>query len=236
LAQEQVLLSVAVEISDAGVEGRGELRCDGQRARLEPIAPIEEHHVVHGRRAEPDRRRGRWAEHLVHRGIRVGTEGSEPLGEAGKGQGEPGVGGERRDASDSRVFLREQPGGSAAFTERAEVEEQRPRRAGVVVDVPAPAGSHDVEPAVAVQVAGRQSIPAAVETRNTRHVGRGPELTAAVQKDADRPPLDGDDQVRPAVAVDVGELGCCDHPDPGEEMVVRGIADECAVCVAIQSR
>ena len=130
--------------------------------RLEPITAIQEHHVIQRRRAQPDRSLRRGAQHLFHVRVGVRAERRDPLRHAWPCGHEAIERLERRERADAWILLCEYDVRPAAAGEESGVQEQRLRIANRVIDITTPTRDDDVEPAVAVEIACSQPIPAAV--------------------------------------------------------------------------
>src|ERR1051326_8897922 len=86
-----------------------------------------------------------------------------------------------------------------------------------------PARRDEIEPAITVEVARGKPIPAARdpgESPFTRHVAQTPVL---VMKHANGPPLGGEREAGPAVAIQIGEDSRRDETHGSEHTVVDGI-------------
>jgi len=72
----------------------------------------------------------------------------------------------------------------------------------VVIEIATPTRRDNVEPAVAVDIARGEAVPAAVHVGQTGKL-RGAESAVIVQKDVNRTPLEGDEEIGIAVSVDI---------------------------------
>jgi hypothetical protein len=217
LRDEHVLVAVAVEISDARVKRRGELRFPRQGHGLEAIAAIDERHVTQGDRRllpGPGLQRPKYA---VHRCVGECGECAESFHQIGNRDASARIGVVRRESANTRILSRQQRLLLAAGADRSVHEHQRGsavrRRHGVA----SPARRDQIEPAVAVQVARRQTIPATRPAIQPPGCGRARECAAIVEEENDGVPLAREQQIRVTVAVDVGKHGRGDEADVREE-------------------
>src|SRR4051794_15668432 len=106
------------------------------------------------------------------------------------------------------------------------------RTVGACDDVSAPARRHDIETTVAVQVAHRDSIPAARPPTQPPRVRRRIELAVlVVEEEQDRAPIAREQQIRISVAVDVGEDGRRYHAYIVQQLTVCRIENEASIHV-----
>ena len=110
------------------------------------------------------------------------------------------------------------------------------RTVGLRPGVPAPTRCHEIEPAIPVEIAGRDAVPAAREPVEAPHGRRTAEPTSIVQQDRDRPPLDRQHKIGATVTIHVGEHRRRDETDLPQERGVRGVERERAMLVPIERR
>ena len=79
LREEDVLFAVAVKVRNTDIECWSELGVRGQCSRLEPIAAIEEHRVIHRRRRNATRGGRERSDDLADIRVRIRSERAQTL-------------------------------------------------------------------------------------------------------------------------------------------------------------
>src|SRR5437870_901512 len=82
-----------------------------------------------------------------------------------------------------------------------------------ILAVESPVGGDDVQLAIAIQVARRDSVPPAFEFSQTEILGDFAELAMLIAKNADRAPFASQHQLRKTIAIQIGEDGAADQSD-----------------------
>ena len=101
--------------------------------------------------------------------------------------------------------------------------------------VPTPARGDDVGATVPVEVSRRHAVPATHGLPEAPLGTRIPQPPFVVQKQLERPPIGREDEIGPAIPVDVGEDGGRDQPDTAEQGRVGLVQDEAPALVAEQA-
>src|SRR5204863_9003796 len=99
-----------------------------------------------------------------------------------------------------------------------------------------PARGDDVEPTIAVQIAGRDAVPTTHDAVQPPCGARVAQATVVVQEQLERSPLRREDQVGPAIAVHVGEDRRGYQTNALEQTGVDIVQHESAALVAEQPR
>src|SRR2546430_7009040 len=168
-----------------------------------------------------------WSKDLLDAGVSVGAERANPPADSRDRRNESRKADERRDRVDSRIPLCQDRTGK--------VEEQRFTVARRKPGVAAPTRRYDIEPPVAIEVAGRETVPAAVQPCQARE-RRRVKASVVVNKDADGAPFDRHQQVRVTVTIDIGKECRRYHTDVAQQLIVDTVGDEPAATVQEQAR
>ena len=206
LSEKNVLVPVAIEICNVDRKSRCELRIARQRHRVEMVAAVEKRHVVKCDGAEPGRFRQVRTEHLLHRRVRKRRKTVDSAREVRHGHAQARVAHERREATDARVTSREEHLLLVCSAERTVHERQRARAVGLHRGVAAPARRDDIETPVAIEIASRDSVPAAAPPAEPPGIRCAPKAAVPVIEEQQHGiPLASHQQVRVTIAVDIRE-------------------------------
>src|SRR6266542_1498277 len=157
LREEDVFISVAIEIGYARIERRGQLCRVGKGVCLEVIAAIQKHHVIQRRHAEACGFGSGRPQHPIDAGIGIRRERPQSHAGARKCLREPVERQERGDSVNARIFLGREDVGAPPSGEETDEQEQRARLSRASVGSSAPARRNDIEPAGAIEIARSRS-------------------------------------------------------------------------------
>ena len=186
-------MAVAVQVAGTDGEGRGHLRFDGQGARLEVIAAIEKYGRFQPVRLPGIRGRQTIAQDFLDTGLTVSLVRGKARPQKGQRLGHRFQAAFGNDFLHLRVVVGFDDLHGLVAVEAAIIDPQRVAPPAFVFAVPAPIGSDDIEPSVAVEIARCHPIPPALETVQPQLRGGVGEPAVIVAEDAHRPPFARED-------------------------------------------
>ena len=209
VGEDEILVSVAVEVAGGHAEGGRALRGGGERSALEAARAVQPHGVAE----------------FVDVEAAGGVESGDQLGERGGGEAFVRLAEERGDAAGDgeRIAPAERSPHARLGTRFDRVEDAvavhvavEERVGGGHVEVRPPAGGDEILASVPVEVGRREPVPASGEAVEPQIAGRVLEAARLVEEDADAPPFEREGEIGVAVEIDVREQGGGDEAEAGE--------------------
>ncbi len=105
----------------------------------------------------------------------------------------------------------------------------------VVIRIAAPTRGDDVQPAIAIQITGREAVPPTHDAAEAGKIG-GSEMPVIVEKDTDLSPFEGDEQIGIAIAVDVDKQRRGNHAQVMKQPAVRLVEHQASILVVVHTR
>ena len=175
-------------------------------------------------------------EDLVDGRVRVRGERADPRRQIGDDHAHARKAVERREPAEPRIMAGNEHLGLVAGTNPSVKHDERPSAVGSQRRIASPAGRDDVQPAVTIEVARGQPIPAARPSLEPPRCRCDDEPPRRVEQELDRSPLAGEQQVAVAIAIDVRERRARHEPRRVQGGVVRRIRHEPTAVVPKQHR
>src|SRR5438105_9935132 len=228
MRQEEIFSPITIEVGDDDAERWRELRGVGKWVGFEVRAAVEEHDVIERRRTNAHRGASSVAEHVVDSRVRITRIASVARTGTRNGDTQTFERFQRHLAASDRIGLgKEQSEARAAEVARDELV--RPLRRRTPRNVSSPARRHEIEPSIAVKVPDGETVPATRYVRESPFSGYVAKTPTLVMKHAHRAPLGCDGEIRPPVAVEIGEDGRRDESDSGQHPVIDAVRCPAAV-------
>ncbi len=221
LRKKNVFVAIAVEIRHGQSESRRELSFDGQRDRFEMVAAIEKEHGIEGSRFEGATLGKSFAQQLFDTGFAERSISAEAFKNKRQRLGKGLEIGERDYFVHRAVEIGFNRVDGSVAVEIAVIEPEWLRaQMGLIPRVASPIGRDDIQPAIIVEIGRRNTIPEALESIQSELVRDFLEVTLVVLEDAKRAPVQGQNQLRQAVAVQIAEDGATNQADFVEQRTV----------------
>ena len=236
LAEEHVLISVAVEVGHGRAVDRRELRLDRQRPGFKCPGAIEQQHRGEVRRLEQFGPGQLTGENLLKRRSGVTTMRREVFAQKREQQLECHQLVTRQQSLRCHVEPRLERIVKTVAADVAVDEVRHPFFTVLVRAVQPPIAGEQIEPAVVVEVADGERLPNARLRVKPPRLCRVGEFAAAVFENTDRPPLGRQRQFRQNIVVQIHEHGSGHEADVRENGGLFGVEFHSARAAAQQPR
>ena len=216
-------MAVAIKIGHRRSERRRELRLHGQRPGFKSAAPIEKDHRIERRRGGLHCQFEFRSQNFRHARLAESAKSTELLLHKRQCLGDRIQVAPRHHFVEALVKMRLQHLAGPAAIEVAEINPQRLRQVALVFVVAPPVARHDVQPAVAVEISRRHSVPPALVFVQAQFGRDFAQFPASIRKHPHRSPLARQNQLGQPIPVQIAPHRPADHPHPGQAPRVLGV-------------
>jgi hypothetical protein len=236
LSEEKVFMAIAIEISDGEAKDGSELGFEGEWGGLESISAIEEEHGIEGGGFESKERGNAGIENLMDTGLTVGSVGGERIGDERQRGGHCSPFAPWDPLLRIRIQIHLDEVEHAIVIEVAVVQAYGVFKDRLILGVASPVASHQIEPAIAREIARRHTIPPACMASQSPSFGDFPQGSLDELENTDGTPFAGEDQFGSSITIKVRKERGVHQTDRPEGFRPFGLNLELAMSLFEQER